>query len=650
MAMNADLQRDSVSNENSYNAEAITVLEGLEPVRLRPGMYIGSTGPTGLHHLVWEVVDNSIDEAMAGYCDKITVTILPDGGCRVSDNGRGIPVDLHPHYEDKTAAEVVLTVLHAGGKFGGSGYKVSGGLHGVGVSVVNALSERLILEIDRDGSTYQMEFKNGGVPSGPLSVVGKSKSRKHGTTVTFWPDPTIFEDIEFRGQTVAERLQTMAFLNRSLEIVFEDQRADKEHNITYKYDGGIVDYARHLNQAKESLFKKVGYFSQVEDVQEVEIAFQWNTGFYDSIHSYANGIATIDGGMHEEGFRKSLTNVFNKYARSKNLLKEKDENLQGEDIREGLTAIIAVRLQNPQFEGQTKGKLGNVAIRSLVERTTNEKLSEWLEENPKEATQIVQKAIIAARARLAARQARDLTRRKSALEGAGLPGKLVDCSSKDPRESEIFIVEGNSAGGSAKDARDPKTQAILPIRGKILNVERARVDKMLKNTEIQALISAIGAGLFDDFDVTKIRYHKIIILADADVDGSHIRTLLLTFFFRQMKPLVEGGFVYVAQPPLYSTLVGKEKVYLKDDNAKAAFLDEHPNHKAEFQRLKGLGEMDFDELRDTTMDVSKRSLLQINADQAALADDVCSVLMGEDVESRRRFIQTNAKDVRFLDI
>lgn len=650
MAMNADLQRDSVSNENSYNAEAITVLEGLEPVRLRPGMYIGSTGPTGLHHLVWEVVDNSIDEAMAGHCDKITVTILPDGGCRVSDNGRGIPVDRHPQYEDKTAAEVVLTVLHAGGKFGGTGYKVSGGLHGVGVSVVNALSERLILEIDRDGNTYQMEFKNGGVPNGPLSVIGKSKSRKHGTTVTFWPDPTIFEDVEFRGQTVAERLQTMAFLNRSLEIVFDDQRADKEHSITYKYDGGIIDYARHLNQAKESLFKKVGYFSQAEEVQEVEIAFQWNTGFYDSIHSYANGIATIDGGMHEEGFRKALTNVFNKYARSKNLLKEKDENLQGEDIREGLTAIIAVRLQNPQFEGQTKGKLGNVAIRSLVERTTNEKLAEWLEENPKEATQIVQKAVIAARARLAARQARDLTRRKSALEGAGLPGKLVDCSSKDPRESEIFIVEGNSAGGSAKDARDPKTQAILPIRGKILNVERARVDKMLKNTEIQALISAIGAGLSDDFDVTKIRYHKIIILADADVDGSHIRTLLLTFFFRQMKPLVEGGFVYVAQPPLYSTLVGKEKVYLKDDNAKAAFLDEHPNHKAEFQRLKGLGEMDFDELRDTTMDVSKRSLLQINADQAALADDVCSVLMGEDVESRRRFIQTNAKDVRFLDI
>lgn len=650
MAMNADIQQGNQSGTDSYNAEAITVLEGLEPVRMRPGMYIGSTGPTGLHHLIWEVVDNAIDEAMAGYCDKIMVTLLADGGCRVVDNGRGIPVDRHPQYEDKSAAEIVLTVLHAGGKFGGSGYKVSGGLHGVGVSVVNALSARLLLEIDRDGGTYAMEFKEGGNPVGPLQEIGRSKKRKHGTTVTFWPDPTIFEELDFRAQTVMERLQTMAFLNRSLEIVFEDQRPGKEHSVTFKYDGGIIDYARHLNQAKEALFKKVGYFSQVEEVQEVEIAFQWNTGFYDSIYSYANGIATIDGGMHEEGFRKSLTNVVNKYARSKNLLKEKDENLLGEDIREGLTAIIAVRLQNPQFEGQTKGKLGNVAIRSLVERTTNEKLAEWLEENPREATQIVQKAIVAARARLAARQARDLTRRKSALEGAGLPGKLVDCSSKDPRESEIFIVEGNSAGGSAKDARDPRTQAILPIRGKILNVERARIDKMLKNAEIQALISAIGAGLAEDFDVTKIRYNKIIILADADVDGSHIRTLLLTFFFRQMKPLVEGGFVYVAQPPLYSTLVGKEKVYLKDDSAKAQFLTEHPNHRAEFQRLKGLGEMDFDELRDTTMDVSKRSLLQINADQAALADDVCSVLMGEDVESRRRFIQTNAKDVRFLDI
>ena len=389
MAMNANLQEDSTSGNNGYTAEAITVLEGLEPVRMRPGMYIGSTGPSGLHHLVWEVVDNSIDEAMAGHCDKIKVTLLSDGGCQVVDNGRGIPVDKHPQYEDKSAAEIVLTVLHAGGKFGGSGYKVSGGLHGVGVSVVNALSTRLILEIDRDGNTHRMEFRDGGTPIAPLAVAGKSKGRKHGTTVTFWPDPTIFEETEFRAQTIMERLQTMAFLNKSLEITFEDKRPGKEQSVTYKYDGGIVDYARHLNHSKESLFKKVGYFSQAEEEQEVEISFQWNTGFYESIHSYANGIATIDGGMHEEGFRKAITNVVNKYARGKNLLKEKDENLQGEDIREGLTAIIAVRLQNPQFEGQTKGKLGNVSIRSLVERTTNEKLAEWLEENPREAGQIV---------------------------------------------------------------------------------------------------------------------------------------------------------------------------------------------------------------------------------------------------------------------
>jgi DNA gyrase subunit B len=442
----------------------------------------------------------------------------------------------------------------------------------------------------------------------------------------------------------------MAFLNKGLEINFTDERPGAKPPQTFKYKDGIIDYVRHLNASKEALFRKVGSFEQIEDTMEVEIALQWNAGFYESIHSFANGISTIEGGMHEEGFKTALTSVANKYARARGSLKEKDENLLGEDIREGLTAIISVRLQDPQFEGQTKGKLGNTPVRSLVQKATNEKLAEWFEENPKEANQVLQKATLAAKARMAARQARDLTRRKSALDGAGLPGKLVDCSSRDPRESELFIVEGNSAGGSAKDARSPRTQAILPIRGKILNVERARIDKMLKNTEIQALISAIGAGLADDFDVTKIRYHKVIILADADVDGSHIRTLLLTFFFRQMKPLVEGGFVYVAQPPLYSTLVGKEKLYLKDDTARDAFLAENPNHKADFQRLKGLGEMDFDELRDTTMDPGKRSLLQIGVEQAALADEVCSVLMGEDVELRRQFIQTNAKDVRFLDI
>jgi DNA gyrase subunit B len=635
---------------SSYDAGDITVLEGLDPVRKRPGMYIGSTGPTGLHHLIWEVVDNAVDEAMAGYCTRIDVVLLADGGVRVSDNGRGIPTGPHPQYPESSAAELVLTTLHAGGKFGGSGYKVSGGLHGVGVSVVNALSTRLLLEIDREGDHHVMEFVDGGRPTDKLHVTGPAPRGRTGTTVSFWPDPSIFEETEFRAQTVIERLQIMAFLNRGLEIRFTDERAEREQKTTYQYSGGIVDFVKHLNASKEALFRKVCSFDQSEETMEVDIALQWNTGFHESIHSFANGISTIEGGMHEEGFKKALTNVVNKYARARGSLKDKELNLQGEDIREGLTAIISVRLQDPQFEGQTKAKLGNVPMRSLVEKATNEKLAEWFEENPREANQVVQKATLAARARMAARQARDLTRRKSALDGAGLPGKLVDCSSREPRESEIFIVEGNSAGGSAKDARNPRTQAILPIRGKILNVERARVDKMLKNTEIQALISAIGAGLADEFDVSKIRYHKVILLADADVDGSHIRTLLLTFFFRQMKPLVEGGFVYVAQPPLYSTLVGKEKVYLKDDTAKEAFLREHPNHKAEFQRLKGLGEMDFAELRDTTMDPGRRSLLQVGVEQAALADEVCSVLMGEDVESRRHFIQTNAKDVRFLDI
>jgi len=634
----------------SYKAKDITVLEGLEPVRVRPGMYIGSTGPAGLHHLVWEVVDNSVDEAMAGFCTRIDVTILSDGSCRVVDDGRGIPVDEHPQYPGKSAAEIVLTVLHAGGKFGGEGYKVSGGLHGVGVSVVNALSSKLTLEVDLNGDHHELIFKDGGKPQGKLKITGSAPRGRTGTTVTFVPDPTIFEDTDFRAQTITERLQIMAFLNKGLEIRFADERKGREAKETFKYAGGIVDYVRHLNASKESLFKKVGSFEQSEDKQEVEVAFQWNSGYYESIHSFANGISTIEGGMHEEGFLKALTNVVNRYARKRNLLKEKETNLLGEDIREGLTAIISVRLAEPQFEGQTKAKLGNVSIRSLVERTTNEKLSDWLEENPREGSQIVAKAVQASRARMAAHQARDLTRRKSALDGAGLPGKLVDCSSKDSRECEIFIVEGNSAGGSAKDARDPRTQAILPIRGKILNVEKARSDKILKNTEIQALIAAIGAGVESDFDITKIRYDKIILLADADVDGSHIRTLLLTFFFRQMTDLVNNGNVYVAQPPLYSTLVGKEKVYLRDDIAKDAFLAEHPDHKNDFQRLKGLGEMDFDELRDTTMDPTKRALLQITVEQAALADEVCSILMGDDVPQRRHFIQTNAKDVRFLDI
>jgi DNA gyrase subunit B len=638
--------------KGAYGAEQIQVLEGLEPVRKRPGMFIGSTGPTGLHHLVWEVVDNSVDEAMAGYATRIDVSIQPDGACRVVDDGRGIPVDTSKQFKNKSAAEVVLTVLHAGGKFGGGAYKVSGGLHGVGVSVVNALSSRLVLEIDSGGNHHRIEFANGGKPRSKLEVTGKAPRNRTGTTVTFWPDATIFEDVEFRSQTILERLQQYAFLNKNLEIRFVDERPEHSNEPTvYRYSGGIKDFVRHLNASKEALFKQVGYYEMAEGDAEVEVALQWSTTYYEGIHSFANGIATIEGGTHEEGLRKALTNVVNKYSRSHNLLKEKEDNLLGEDIREGITAIVSVRLTDPQFEGQTKGKLGNVSIRSLVERATNDKFAEWLEEHPAEARQIVNKAIAASRARNAAKQARDLIRRKSGLEGAGMPDKLRDCASGTrPDDAELFIVEGDSAGGSATQARDPRTQAILPIRGKILNVERARLDRMLKNAEIQTLITAIGAGVGDEFDVAKARYHKVCLLADADVDGSHIRTLLLTFFFRQMRPLVEAGFVYICQPPLYSTVVGKETIYLKDDAAKAVFVAEHPNHKAEFGRLKGLGEMDYGELGVTTMHVDHRTLLQVSVESAAIASEVMSILMGEDVEMRKHFIQTNAKDVRFLDI
>jgi DNA gyrase subunit B len=606
------------------------------------------------------VVDNSVDEAMAGYCTRIDVTLQADGGCRVDDNGRGIPVDPYPSgpHKGKSAVEVVLTVLHAGAKFGGSGYKVSGGLHGVGVSVVNALSERLIVVIDRDGTRYHQEYAKGGRPQGKLQAIGDTpkSGRPHrtaGTTVTFWPDPTIFaaEGIEFVSRTVLERLQTMAFLNKGLEIVFKDERAGKEQQVTFQYKGGLIDFVKHLNASKEPLFSKVCQYEDEDSDggQTLDIAVQWNTGYYEGIHGYANGISTIEGGMHVEGFKTALTSVVNKYARAKNLLKEKDDNLLGEDIREGLTAIISVKLRDPQFEGQTKAKLGNVPMRSFVQKATNERLAEWLEENPTEANKIVKKGIAASQARLAAKNARNAIRRKTALSGAGMPDKLKDCASKNADESELFIVEGDSAGGTALDARNPFNQAILPIRGKILNVERARVDKMLKNNEIQALITAIGAGVGEEYDVTKARYHKVIALCDADVDGSHIRTLLLTFFFRQMRDMVEAGYVYIAQPPLYSTTVGKEKVYLKDDIAKARFLVERPNHKKDFQRLKGLGEMDWEELKGTTMDPSTRTLLQVNVEEAAEADHIVSTLMGDDVESRRNFITTNARDVRHLD-
>jgi DNA gyrase subunit B len=642
----------------SYDAKDIQVLEGLDPVRKRPGMYIGSTGLAGLHHLIWEVVDNSVDEAMAGHCTRIDITLLPDGGCRVADNGRGIPVDPYPSgpHKGKSAAEVVLTVLHAGGKFGGEGYKVSGGLHGVGVSVVNALSTRLVVDIDRDGTRYRQEFLNGGAPQGPLGPVGPTpaRGRTSGTSVEFWPDPTIFaaEGTEFVARTVLERLQTMAFLNKGLEIVFTDQREGREQTVTYQYRGGIVDFVKHLNTSKEPLFTKVCAYEDNDDAEgmQLDIAMQWNTGYHEGIHGYANGISTTEGGMHVEGFRTALTSVVNKYARAKNLLKEKEDNLLGEDIREGITAIVAVKLREPQFEGQTKAKLGNVPMRSYVQKVTNDKLAEWLDEHPSEANRIVKKAVSAAQARVAAKNARNAVRRKTALAGAGMPDKLKDCSSGDPSESELFIVEGDSAGGTAVDARDPRTQAILPIRGKILNVERSRLDKMLKNNEIQALITAIGGGVGEEFDAGKARYHKVIVLCDADVDGSHIRTLLLTFFYRQMRPLVESGYVYIAQPPLYSTEIGKEKVYLRDDVAKTRFLADRPNHRKEFARLKGLGEMDWEELRSTTMDTNSRSLLQVTVEQAALADEVMSVLMGDDVESRKHFIQTNAHDVRFLDI
>ena len=633
--------------QDSYTAADITVLEGLAPVRKRPGMYIGTTGPRGLHHLVYEVVDNSIDEALAGYCSRILVQLLADGGCRVVDNGRGIPVQPIPGAKDRRSAlEVVLTTLHAGGKFDGKVYAVAGGLHGVGVSVVNALSERLVAEVARDGHIWRQEFARGH-PLGPVRKV--KPSSKTATSITFWPDPDIFEELSFRREVLAERLQEQAFLTRGVEIVLADEREAPTVKLHFKAEGGLADFVRHLSQGKDALGNRVIQFTAEREGSEVDVAMQWNAGYAESIHTFANTINTHEGGMHEEGFKKALSNVINRYARAKGLVKEKEENLIGEDIREGLTAIVAVKLHDPQFEGQTKTKLGNTEMRSFVEVTVNEHLMTWLEEHPGDAKRIVQKCSQAAKARLAARQARDLTRRKGLLESTSLPGKLADCQLSDPEVCEIFIVEGDSAGGSAKQARERSFQAILPIRGKILNVEKARLHKTLENLEIQALISAIGTGIGDEFDLTKARYGKCAILADADVDGAHIRTLLLTFFFRHMRQLIEAGMVYVAQPPLYRVKADGKYVYVHDDKALERFRQENGKKKLDIQRFKGLAEMEAGQLWESAMNPETRVLKQIALEDAAEADRMFSILMGEDVEARRAFIQQNAKEA-FLDV
>jgi DNA gyrase subunit B len=634
----------SKSAKSSYTSADITILEGLEAVRRRPGMYIGSTGPRGLHHLVYEVVDNSIDEALAGFCSKILVKLLPDGSCQVVDDGRGIPVAPIPGAKDRRpAVEVVLTTLHAGGKFDGKSYAVSGGLHGVGVSVVNALSNKLTVEVARDGFTWSQEFARGK----PVSKLHKGKATtKTGTVITFWPDPEVFTDTtEFKRETLAERLQESSFLTKGIEIALVDEREKPAVRAVYKAAGGLSDFVKHLSQGKTPLHQRIVNFEGKREDSEVDVAMQWNEGYAESLHTFANTINTHEGGMHEEGFKKALTNVVNRYARGKALLKEKEDNLIGEDIREGLTAIVSVKLREPQFEGQTKTKLGNTEMRSFVETTVNDKLMTWLDEHPGEAKKIVIKCSQAAKARMAARQARDLTRRKGLLESSSLPGKLADCQLSDPAVCEIFIVEGPSAGGSAKEARDRSYQAILPIRGKILNVEKARLHKILENTEIQALISAIGTGIGDEFDLTKARYGKIAILADADVDGAHIRTLLLTFFFRHMRELVEAGSIYVAQPPLYSVKHGGKYVYLLDDAALAEFQKSNGNgsKKLDAGRFKGLGEMNPEQLWDTTMNPETRVFKQVTLEDATAADRMFSVLMGEDVEARREFIQANAK-------
>ncbi|MCU1585923.1 MAG: gyrB [Microbacteriaceae bacterium] len=652
--------RSNSESEDSYGADQIQVLEGLEAVRKRPGMYIGSTGPRGLHHLVYEVVDNSVDEALAGYCDTILVTMMKNGGIRVVDNGRGIPVDLN-RSENKSTVEVVLTILHAGGKFGGGGYSVSGGLHGVGISVVNALSKELDVEVTRQGHVWRQSYKHG-IPQAPLEQ-GEA-SEEHGTTITFWPSPDTFETVEFDYETLRARFQQMAFLNKGLAISLTDERdldGAGPVSVTYMYQNGLVDYVEYLNSAKkvEVVHPDVISFELEDKDQKIslEVAMQWTTSYQESVHTYANTINTHEGGTHEEGFRAALTTLVNKYAREKGIIKEKDENLTGDDVREGLTAVISVKLAEPQFEGQTKTKLGNTIAKSFVQRIAGDQLGDWFDRNPTQARDVIRKAIQASAARLAARKAREQTRRKGLLESGGMPGKLRDCSSNDPSLSEIFMVEGDSAGGSAVQGRNPEFQAILPLRGKILNVEKARLDRALANNEVQAMITAFGAGVGEDFNPDKARYHKIVLMADADVDGQHITTLLLTLLFRYMRPLIDLGYVYLAQPPLYRLKwTNSPHEYVYSDREKDALLEagaaagKRMPKDSGVQRYKGLGEMDYKELWETTMDPVTRTLLQVTLDDALAADEIFSTLMGEDVESRRSFIQKNAKDVRFLDI
>ena len=656
-------KRDVKKEPGGYDASSITVLEGLEAVRKRPGMYIGSTGERGLHHLVYEIVDNAVDEALAGYCTEIKVSLMPDGSLQVVDNGRGIPVDIHP-IEKKPALEVVLTVLHAGGKFGDGGYSVSGGLHGVGSSVVNALSTKLSAEVKRDGFTWRQDYRLG-VPQAP--VAQGEATTETGTTIQFWPSEDIFETTDFSFEVLSTRFREMAFLNRGLILSLTDLRPghvdDKGEQIAvrYQYQGGITDFVKHLNSTRGELHKTViAIESEDKKAQlSLEISMQWNNGFSESVYTFANTIHTHEGGTHEEGFRTALTSVVNKFAEEQGLIRKKEDRLTGDDVREGLTAIVSIKLGEPQFEGQTKTKLGNTAAKSFTQKVVNERLTQWFEQNPQEGKDIIRKSIDAASARVAARKARDLARnRKGLLEGRGMPGKLADCQWTDPSKCELYIVEGDSAGGSTKGGRDSRNQAVLPIRGKILNVEKARIDRVLQNNEVQSLITALGTGVHDDFDIEKLRYHKIILMADADVDGQHIRTLLLTLLFRFMRPLIENGFVYLAQPPLYKLKWGgKDPVeYAFSDRERDGMikigLDAGKRLPKEdgIQRFKGLGEMPAKELWDTTMDPEHRVLIQVTLDDAAAADDLFSVLMGEDVEQRRAFIQRNAKDVRFLDI